>query len=58
MKGFTVPPSRRHPLGTNLVTVSTDTPVTQQITQSPLTVLLLGAALGAGIVTLIFTWKR
>jgi hypothetical protein len=58
---------RTHPrairgVGDNLFTVtantsdpnSSSTPID---TSNPLVTLLLGAALGAGVVTLIFTWK-
>lgn len=49
-------------VGDNLLTVTANTQSsgsgTSPIdTTNPLVILLLGAALGAGVVTLVFTWK-
>jgi hypothetical protein len=49
-----------HGMGSDPFTVTVSTPSTNSApvdTSSPLVMLLLGAALGAGVVTLIFTWK-
>lgn len=44
-------------LGVDLITVSTDAPVGDSPLSDPRVLLLLGAALGAGITTILFTWK-
>lgn len=59
-------PTPRHPqpalhgIGSDPFTVTVSTPSTSSSpvdSSNPLITLLLGAALGAGLVTLIFTWK-
>lgn len=51
-------PARPLPLGIDLVTISTDAaPGGNALTSDPRVLLLLGAAIGAGVVSLIFTWK-